>query len=351
MLLLVDKIMSKLYVTIIYKIKNHIIKTKKMAHIRWPNRGSMQYWPRSRAKRIYPIVKSWATAKEIKLLGFAGYKVGMTHILYTDSKSTSMTKGEDIFCPVTIIECPPLKIGAIRFYKNSPYGEKVITDVFYSKLDKELARKISLSKKDPSKKLEDVKDFDDIKLIVYTQPKLTGIGKKKPEIFEVALGGSKDDKMKYAAENIGKEIFVNNVFKEGQQVDIHSITKGKGFQGPVKRFGVRVRHHKSEKTKRGPGSLGAWKAQGHIMYRVPHAGQTGFQARTEFNKWVVKIGTKPEEINLKSGFIRYGNVKNQYLLLKGSIGGSTRRLIRLTEATRPNKAIQKDPANIQFVSN
>ena len=322
-----------------------------MAHIRWPNRGSMQYWPRSRAKRIYPAVKYWAAnVKDIKPLGFAGYKVGMTHILYTDAKSTSMTKGEDIFCPVTIIECPPLKVAAARFYKNSPYGQKVITDVFYSKLDKDLARSIFLSKKEPSKKLEDVKEFDDLKLVVYTQPKLSAIGKKKPEIFEVALGGQKEEKLKYASENLGKEISINNVFKEGQQVDIHSVTKGKGFQGPVKRFGVRVRQHKSEKTKRGPGSLGAWKAQGHIMYRVPHAGQTGFQTRTEFNKWVVKIGSKPEEINTSAGFVRYGNVKSSYLLLKGCIGGASKRLIRMTDATRPNKAIQKDPANIQFIS-
>jgi len=44
-------------------------------------------------------------------------------------------------------------------------------------------------------------------------------------------------------------------------VDSKTFTKGKGFQGPVKRFGISLRSHKSEKVIRGPGSLGPWKGQ------------------------------------------------------------------------------------------
>ena len=71
-----------------------------------PRRGSLQYWPRKRAKRAYARVKTFAPLKEAKLAGFCGYKVGMTHLLITDNKSTSMTKGKNIFhlTPPFIIE-------------------------------------------------------------------------------------------------------------------------------------------------------------------------------------------------------------------------------------------------------
>ena len=53
---------------------------------------------------------------------------------------------------------------------------------------------------------------------------------------------------------LGKEIKVEDVFESGVSVDVHGITKGKGFQGTVKRFGVPIRQHKAEKTKRGIGT-------------------------------------------------------------------------------------------------
>ena len=53
--------------------------------------------------------------------------------------------------------------------------------------------------------------------------------------------------------------------KDGDQLDFHCVTKGKGYQGPVKRFGIQIRARKAEKTKRGPGSLGSWKGQQQMM--------------------------------------------------------------------------------------
>ena len=309
-----------------------------MPNIRRPRSGSLQFWPRKRAKRHFAKVKAWAQSAETKPLGFAGYKVGMAHVIFNDTRKTAPTKGMEVSLPTTIIECPPLKAASIRFYKKTNSGSKLISEVFAEKVDKELARKISIPKS-IKKKIEDIKDFDDIMLLVYTQPKLTGIGKKKPELFEIALGGKKEDKLKYAKEKLGKEITINDALKQGQQIDIHAITKGKGFQGPVKRFGIGLKSHKSEKSRRQPGSLGGWRAQGHVMWRVPHAGQMGYHQRTEYNKLLLKIGNKPEEINPKSGFISYGLIKNDYILVKGSIAGAKKRVIRLNHAIRPNKKL------------
>ena len=320
-----------------------------MSTIRKPRKGSMQFWPRKKAKKQIARVRSWAKKKEAKLLGFAGYKAGMTHLIIVDNRQKSLTKGEKISMPVTVIECPAIKIAAIRFYKKDYNGIRLISEIFAGKLNKELSRRISMPKKTQNK-IEDIKDFDDIRLLAYTQPKLTGIGKKKPELFEIIIGGSKEEKLNYAKEKLGKEIKVDEIFKEGEQVDVHSVTKGKGFQGPVKRFGIGLKHHKSEKGRRSPGSLGPWKAQGHIMYRVAHAGQTGYHLRTEHNKQILKIGNKPEEIKVKSGFLHYGFVKNPFILLKGSIPGPAKRLIRLNTATRPNKYITKDAPVIKYIS-
>jgi large subunit ribosomal protein L3 len=314
-----------------------------MPNIRKPRSGSLQFWPRKRSKKQYANVKTWATSAEAIPLGFAGYKVGMAHIIFNDTRKTALTKGMEVSLPTTIIECPPLKTASIRFYKKTNSGSKIISEVFADKLDKELARKISIPK-NVKKKIEDIKDFDDIVLLVYTQPKLTSIGKKKPELFEIALGGKKEDKLKYAKENLGKEISVNDVLKQGQQIDIHAVTKGKGFQGPVKRFGMGLKSHKSEKSRRQPGSLGGWTSQGHVMWRIPHAGQMGYHKRTEYNKLLIQIGNKPDEINPKGGFTSYGLIKNDYILVKGSIIGPKKRIIRLNHALRPNKKLSGDIA-------
>ena len=342
---------------------------KQMPRTRKPRAGSMQFWPRVRARHSYARIRNWPASKEQKPLGFAGYKVGMTHLLINDNRPHSLTKGTDIFCPITIVECPPLKTASIRFYKNTQNGSKLVSEQFANSLDKELERKITPQKKKDNETAESERakqtqsyadeghthshaqsiDFDFIRMLCYTQPKLTGIGKKKPEIFETAIGGNAEQQLAYAKEKLGKEITINEVFKEGQLLDAHSLTKGKGFQGPMKRFGIHLRQHKSEKSIRNPGTLGPWRGQGHVMWRVAHAGKTGYNLRTEYNKLVLKIGNKADEINAKGGFLNYGIVKNTYVLVKGSIAGTQKRLVRLTEAIRPKKAFE-EPYQITYTS-
>ena len=316
---------------------------------RSPRKGSMQVWPRKRARSIIARIRSWAKSNDAKPLGFAGYKAGMTHILVTDNRPNSITKGEDIRLPVTVIECPPMKLIGFTLYKKDAYGLHASSQILADKLDKELAKNFPLPKK-TKKKAADVKidEYVDLMLLVQTQPKLTGIGKKKPEVFEMGIGGDINAKFEYAKNNLGKEIKVADVFTEGQQLDARAITKGKGFQGPVKRFGVSIRQHKSEKTKRGPGSLGPW--HGKLNWTVAHAGQTGYHQRVDYNKWLLKISNTPSDVNPKSGFIRYGVVKNNYLLVKGSIQGPAKRMITLTQAIRPNKKIPKEVPAIVYTS-
>jgi large subunit ribosomal protein L3 len=301
----------------------------------------MQFWPRVKAKRIYPsIIIKKLPKVPAGVFGFAGYKAGMTQVLAIDSRRNSTTKGEEITIPVTVVECPPIKLIGIRFYRQGNYGLEAKKDILFSK-DKHLERVLSI-KKNITHDLSSVPpaDFSSMTLIVATQPHLAGIAKKTPEIFELPIGGSVDDKKAFVDQHAGKEIPFQTVFKEGELVDIHSVSKGKGLQGPVKRFGVSLRSHKSEKTKRGPGSLGPWSGQAHIMYRVAHAGQMGFHTRTEYNKQIIKIGTSPQEVNAKGGFLNYGNVKSTFILIKGSVTGARKRLVVFS---KPSRALMQIP--------
>lgn len=294
-----------------------------------PRKGSLQYWPRVRAKRAYARIRNWVKRDDVKLLGFVGYKAGMTHIQYEDDVPNSLTKGETVASAVTILECPPLKVYSIRFYKKTDYGFEVVSEIFNDKFDKELNRKINISKK----KSEVPGHFDDLRLVVYTQPRLVGFGKKKPDVFELGIGGKKEEKLKYAQELMHKEIRITDVLRKGQFVDVHAVSKGKGFQGTVKRFGVEIRQHKSEKTKRGIGTLGAWTPT-YTSWRTAQPGKMGYHLRTDYNKVILTFGNKPDEINPKGGFMHYGLVKNDYVLIKGSVPGTRKRLIFLTEPVR-----------------
>ncbi len=323
-----------------------------MATTRNPHRGSLQFWPRKHARRPYPRIRHYAPLTETKLAGFAGYKAGMTHIFIADNRPHSMTKGKSITMPVTILECPPIRVAAIRLYKSSPTGLSVEGEVFASN-DKNLARKIRIPKKENSGGISEaekrIKECSDVRVNVYTQPHLAGIGKRRPEIFELAVGGkSVEEKFNYAKSILGKDIQLNDVFREGQQVDIFAVSKGKGTQGPVKRFGVSLRRHKSEKGRRGPANVGAWT--GNRSWPVAHAGRMGFHNRLEKNKWLIKIGEKPDEINVKGGFISYGKIKSNYALLKGSIPGATKRLIRLVNAYHSNHRIPAQAPSIDLIS-
>ncbi|MDD5416350.1 MAG: 50S ribosomal protein L3 [Candidatus Aenigmarchaeota archaeon] len=309
-----------------------------MPHIRRPLRGSRAFWPKKRAKRIYPKIQRWPVVQAAIPLGFSGYKAGMTHVMLVDTNTNSKTKGQLISRPVTVLECPPLFVYGIRGYSASNS-----TDVFFDKPSKNLSRKIKLPKT-PKMSLEkiDGKKFDRINLVCNTQP----VFKKTPEVFEVALGGTPEEQLNFAKNNLGKEIKLSDVFKEGDFVDAIAVTRGKGFQGTVKRFGTRIQGRKNEQAHRKIGNHGQ-DNPGKIRNSVPQAGQLGFQTRTEFNKKILKISSG-SDINPKSGFVNYGLINGDYVLIEGSVPGPRKRLIRLRTALRPFKT--KYPVDIKYIS-
>jgi large subunit ribosomal protein L3 len=324
---------------------NHLQRDRNMPNKHHPKRGSLQFWPRARSKKHTARVRSWASTNDTKPLGFLGYKAGMTHVLVKETNSNSPRKGMEVFTPVTVIECPPMKVYSARYYANNEEGVlQVIAESFSKKVNKELARR----QKACNKENKAPEQFDRVTLLVYTQPKLTGLGKKKPDMIEIEVGGKTlQEKSEYAQSQLDKEIKVSDVFRDHMFVDTHSVTKGKGFSGVVKKFGVKTLQHKSEKTKRGIGTMGAWTPKS-VSYHICQPGKFGYHLRTEYNKATVKVGDKPEKINPKGGFLQYGFVKNDYVLIKGSIAGARKRPVTLTYATRIKKKIHNN--EITYVS-
>ena len=87
-------------------------------------------------------------------------------------------------------------------------------------------------------------------------------------------GGSVKEQFEYTKNLLGKTVLISDIFKEGQFVDVISVSKGKGWQGPVKRWGIKILPRKSRKTKRGVAAIGPWKPA-RVLYTVPRAGQMG----------------------------------------------------------------------------
>ncbi len=310
-----------------------------MPEVKKSRKGSKGFWPRKRAKRIYPDITSYPASDKAKIMGFAAYKAGMLHAIVFDNRKGSLTYGQEVSVPITVLDCPPLKVAGIRAYQDSVNGLKVISEAIVKDLPKDISRKIKVGNFKTEEKLagieKNIAKVSKIRLIAVTQPRLSGFGKKTPEVFELEVGG-KDVKenLEYAKGLLNKNIAAKDFVKEGELVDVISITTGKGTQGPVKRFGVKIQNRHAKKKLRHVGSLGQ-ERPGKVRHTVAQAGQMGMQRRTEINKRVLKIGNG--DVTPSSGFVNYGVVKGDYMLIHGSVPGTEKRLIMLRPAIRPSK--------------
>ena len=303
-----------------------------------PRHGSLQYWPRKRAKRIVTRTRHWAPSKDAKPLGFAGWKAGMTHVQLVDQNSKSPTFGKTIVKPVTVLDAPSLFVAAIRFYKTSFNGDHAVGEK-WSKLPKDIKLKLKTDIKS-----EMPKEFDNITLVVATQPAKSGMRQIKSDLFEIGIGGTSDQKLAYADSVLGKEINAKDIFKPGEFVDASAVTKAFGFTGPVKRFGIRIQTRKDKQMHRHVGSIGSTVPR-HIDWRVPAAGQHGFHTRTDFTKKLIMIDDA-SKVTPSGGFVGYGLPKS-VILIEGSVPGPRKRLVRIRKAARDSRTI---PIDVKYIS-
>ncbi len=326
-----------------------------------PKRGSLGVRPRKRASEFIPHIRSWPSLQleSPRIIGFLGYKVGMTHVILVDDRPGTPTQGKEIFVPVTIIETPPVIPIALRVYGINEYGGYAVLKDIWIEPPKEIEiwRRIPTYRPSTniSERIEWIKnhlqDVRRVSLIMAANVKsVGGLSKKTPDIFEAVVeGGDIAQKIAYALDVLGKAIHVDNVFTPGQFTDIIGVTKGKGFQGVIKRFGVKElpRWHKHRKGSRRIGSrsptIGA-------MSEVPQPGQMGFHRRTEFNKRIIAMGDNGYEITPSGGFPHYGVIKSRWLMIWGSCIGVPKRPLILRWPIRPPKWQPNKPPKIVYVS-
>jgi len=336
----------------------------------------MGFYPRKRAARHRGKVKKFARDTDPKkachLTAFMAYKAGMSHVVREVDKPGSKSHKKDVVDAITILEAPPLVVVGVTGYIETPRGLRTLATVWAKNVNDEFRRRMyknwSASKKRAFKKRMDgssdgAKKLDSelarikkhctiVRAICHTQMKKVNIGQIKAHVMEIQInGGSVSDKVDFAVNLFEKQVPVSTVFNEGEMVDLCAVTKGHGFQGVISRFGVTKLPRKTHKGLRKVACIGAWHPA-RVQTTVPRAGQHGYHHRTELNKKIFKIGeaalqadgtvkdtnaTTEYDLTEKAitplgGFPHYGNVLHEYLMIKGCVAGSVKRVITLRKS-------------------
>ena len=322
-----------------------------------PRRGSLAYSPRIRAKSMEARIRAWSklNSEEPKILAHCGFKAGCVQIVSIDDREKVPNAGKQLVSLGTVLVTPPVLILGVRGYSKDHNGKHAEFDVYAEDIPKKIAKEISLKNKQENalenaeKRLKRIKE---IFAIVAVSPRAAGLEQKKPYVFEAFVsGGDIQKQFTHVKELLGKEIKIDQIFETGATVDVAAITKGHGWQGVLKRWNVKKKQHKSRKTVREVGSLGPISPQS-VMYTVPRAGQMGFHQRVEYDKRIMIMGNTNDEqikINPDGGYKHFGLVKGDFIILKGSVPGTYRRLIKLRSQIRNAPAKVKKPNILEVV--
>merc|ERR1712010_364020 len=297
-----------------------------------------------------------------------------SHIVREMDRPGSKNNKKEVVEAVTIIETPPMIAVGVVGYIETPRGMRALKTVWAEHIGEECKRRFyknwsqskkkaftksctkwadDLGKKEIEKDLNQMKKYcTTIRIIVHTQMKILRRRQKKAHIMEIQLnGGSVADKVAFARDHFEKEIPVTAVFAKDEMMDIVGVTKGHGFKGVTSRWGTKKLPRKTHKGLRKVACIGAWHPS-RIQYTVPRAGQKGYHHRTEINKKIYRIGlgihTKdgkvvknnaatefdPTEktITPVGGFPHYGDVRNDFIMIRGAIVGPRKRVITLRKS-------------------
>ena len=322
-----------------------------------PRRGSLAYSPRIRAKSMEARIRAWpkVDSDEPKILAHCGFKAGCVQIVSIDDREKVPNAGKQLVSLGTVLVTPPVLILGVRGYSKDHNGKHAEFDVYAEDIPKSFSKEISL-KNNQENALENaekgLKRIKEIFAIVAVSPRAAGLDQKKPYVFEAFVsGGDIQKQFTHVKELLGKEIKIDQIFETGATVDVAAITTGHGWQGVLKRWNVKKKPHKSRKTVREVGSLGPISPQS-VMYTVPRAGQHGFHQRVEYDKRIMIMGNSNDEqikINPDGGYKHFGLVKGDFIILKGSVPGTYRRLIKLRSQIRNAPAKVNKPNILEVV--
>jgi len=345
-----------------------------MSHCKFehPRHGSLGFTPKKRCRRGRGRVKSFPRddpSKAVHLTAFIGYKAGMTHIVREVEKPGSKLHKKETCEAVTIVEAPPMTVvGVVGYVKthrglrtlNTVWAEHLSDDVkrrfyknFYKSKKKaftKYAKKYTEGKGQIEAELEQLKKHAVvIRALAHTQTKKLPIGQKKAHLIEIQVnGGTVAEKVDFVTKLFEQAISVDSVFQANEMIDTLAITRGRGTEGVVTRWGVTRLPRKTHRGLRKVACIGAWHPA-RVGWTVARSGAMGMNHRTEMNKKVYRIGVKGEEshtattehdvtakeITPMGGFPHYGVVKEDYVMIKGACPGVKRRVITLRKSLFP----------------
>ncbi|CAK0813847.1 unnamed protein product, partial [Prorocentrum cordatum] len=189
-----------------------------------------------------------------------------------------------------------------------------------------------------------------IRALVHTQVQKVKIGAKKAVIKEIQInGGTSEAKVDYVMGLFEQEVKVDSVFKSSEMVDAIGVSAGRGFNGVVTRWGVTRLARKSHRGLRKVACIGTWHPA-RVQFQVPRSGQKGYGHRTEINKKIYRIGKSVKEdpnsattendltekgITPLGGFSHYGEVNEDWVMVKGGVVGTRKRVITLRKSLLP----------------
>jgi large subunit ribosomal protein L3 len=275
--------------------------------------------------------------------GFLAFKAGMLQAITIDDRERTPNFGRPMFNPATVLSAPPVTVCGFRAYGFRNGGRFIVGDVHAEGLDESVREKLGVRKNADAQRsiqtltnqLSTVKEFA---ALVSVNPHDAGLSNSIPQVQEISVaGGELKAQFEYLKSVLGKQVKCSEIFKAGGYVDAIAITKGKGFEGPVTRFGVKRKQHKSRKSVRAVGVISPWHPA-TVMYTVARAGQMGFHQRIMKNNRILAIGnTQQSPITPSGGYLHFGEIKGEYLIVRGSIPGPAKRLVDLRMPIYPRK--------------
>jgi large subunit ribosomal protein L3e len=327
------------------------------------------FLPKKRTKHHSGRIRSFPhddLNEQPHLTAFRGYKAGMTHIVRGVDRAGSLMHKREVVDAVSIVETPPMVVVGVVGYVETPSGLRTLTTVFAEHLSEEFKRrcyknwynskKKAYTKyaakyqkdggKDIEAELERIKKFCTVvRVIAHTQVKKLKMRLKKAHIMEIQInGGDAAAKVDFAKNLFEKEITCDSIFTKDEQVDVLGVTRGHGYEGVTTRWGVTRLPRKTHRGLRKVACIGSWHPA-RVSTTVPRAGQNGYFHRTELNKKVYRIGKKGDEASCQTaadltkksitpmgGFVHYGEVNEDWIMLKGGIVGVKKRPVILRKS-------------------
>ncbi|OHE99170.1 ribosomal protein L3 [Colletotrichum orchidophilum] len=343
-----------------------------MSHRKYeaPRHGSLAYLPRKRAARHRGKVKSFPkddAKKPVHLTATMGYKAGMTTIVRDLDRPGAKANKKEVLIVVGLVG-----------YIETPRGLRSLTTVWAEHLSDEIRRRFYKnwykSKKKAftkyakqhsensgasiTREIERIKKYCTVvRVLAHTQPRKTPIKQKKAHLMEIQInGGSVADKVDFGYGLFEKPVEVDSIFEQNEMIDVIAVTKGHGFEGVTARWGTKKLPRKTHKGLRKVACIGAWHPS-HVQWTVARAGQNGYHHRTSVNHKVYRIGkagsdnSASTEIDVTKktitplgGFVRYGEINNDFVMVKGSIPGTKKRVMTLRKSMfthTSRKALEK----------